>query len=228
MTKDFIRLIFHEGCHACGRPLTVQEKEVCFRCFSQMEETSYHLNAKDNPLYYRFAGKVPLEGVSSLFFFDKKGIIQKLLHTLKYRDFPEVGNIMGQYWGETLKGSAFLEGIETIIPVPLHRRKERVRGYNQSVKIAEGLGKVLGLPFDNELIRRIRKTETQALKSRLDRWINVADAFVVEKPTPKGVLVIDDVITTGSTVEACLRALMQTANPPQIIKVGCLATKRVF
>ncbi|MBX7242076.1 MAG: ComF family protein [Bacteroidia bacterium] len=228
MFKDLIQLIFLHGCHSCGQPLTLQEKQVCLNCLSQLEETHFHLKPKDNPLYYRFAGKVSVEGVSSLFYFDKKGKIQKLLHALKYHDFPEVGNLMGEYWGETLRDSDFIRDIDTIIPVPLHKRKMISRGYNQSEKIAEGLQSVLKIPFSTEIIKRTRKTETQALKSRLERWTNVADAFIVENTPPKGVLIIDDVITTGSTVEACIRALMNAPSPPQIIKVGCIATKKIF
>ena len=228
MLSDLIHLIFHNGCHACGQPLSKYENQVCLHCLSQLEETNYHLKPIDNALYLRFAGKVPLLGASSLFYFDKKGKIQKILHTLKYQDFPAVGNLMGEYWGETLKNSDFLQGIDTIIPVPLHKRKEISRGYNQSEKIAEGLQKALKIPFNPDILKRIRKTDTQALKSRLERWTNVADAFVLNALPPKGVLIIDDVITTGSTVEACIRALMSSPTPPEIIKVGCLATKRPY
>jgi competence protein ComFC len=226
MFNDLLNLIFNNGCYACNAALTQAERMVCLNCLGQMEETHFDKKPKDNELYYRFAGKVPLEGATSLFYFDKKGKIQKLLHQLKYKDQPEMGTFLGEYWGAELKNSAFLDKVDSIIPVPLHARKEIQRGYNQSTTIAEGLQKETNIPFLTDILAREKKTETQALMARIERWRNVADAFVVKKTPPKHILLIDDVITTGSTVEACIKALFAHPEPPLTVKVASLAIPR--
>lgn len=226
MFKDLINLIFNNGCHACGTTLTQAENCVCLNCLGQMEETHFHAKPIENELYFRFAGKVPIQGATSLFYFDKKGRVQKLLHQLKYKEQPEVGIFLGEFWGNELKKSPFLQNVDAIIPVPLHKRKEIQRGYNQSEKIAVGLAKETNVPLIKDVLLRERKTDTQALKSRFERWLNVADAFVVKENPPRHILLIDDVITTGATVEACIRALVAHPEPPLSIKVASLAIPR--
>lgn len=226
MFKELLNLIFYDGCISCSNMLVKGEEQICLSCFSQLEPTNFHLSPKDNDLYFRFAGKVPLEGATSLFYFDKKARFQKIIHALKYEDIPELGIYLGKYLGEILKNSNFMEGIEAIIPVPLHPHKERMRGYNQAEKVAEGLQSIFNIPIQKNAIKRIKKTDTQTAKSKKARWENVADAFMADQPTHKNILIIDDVITTGSTVEACIRALLQKANPPQIIKVASLGVGR--
>lgn len=226
MLQDLLNLVFFDGCVSCGNTLAKGESQVCLTCLSQLEPTQFHLKPKENDLYFRFAGKVPLAGASSLFYFDKKGRFEKIIHAFKYKDMPEIGNFLGEYFGETLKKSGFLDGIESILPVPLHPRKELQRGYNQSEKIAEGLQLSCKIPVHKHLLKRVRKTETQALKSKTERWSNVADAFAADQKPPKGVLIVDDVITTGSTIEACIRALMAQEQPPEIIKVGSIGIRR--
>jgi ComF family protein len=227
LLQDFLNLIFLNGCYACGQALGSNENAICLTCFSQMEETHFHRNPQDNELYYKFAGKVPLTGATSLFYFDKKGRVQKALHALKYQDQPQAGKILGQFWGEVLKESSFLQGIDMIIPVPLHPRKEVARGYNQSEVIAQGLHSVTGIPVGVDALKRVKKTDVQARKSRWERWGNVENAFQASEDIPKGVLLIDDVITTGATTESCLSAIMKIATPPTHLKVGCVATPRL-
>lgn len=226
MLQDLLNLVFFDGCVSCGNTLAKGESQICLTCLSQLEPTHFHLKQKDNDLYFRFAGKVPIAGASGLFYFDKKGRFEKMIHAFKYKDMPKIGNFLGEYFGETVKNSTFLEGIEAILPVPLHPRKELIRGYNQSEKIAEGLQLASHIPMQKNLLKRVRKTETQALKSKSERWDNVADAFAAHQKPPKGVLIIDDVITTGATIEACIRALMAQDNPPEIIKVGSIGVRK--
>lgn len=226
MWSDFTNLIFNNGCYACGSQLSRQESFVCLHCLTQLEETGFHTQATANELYMRFAGKVPIHGATGLFYFDKKGKIQKLIHALKYQDSPEIGNFLGKYLGETLTQSDFLSDIEAIIPVPLHPKKEIARGYNQSACIGEGISEKTNIPFRGDILQRAKKTETQALKTGFERWLNVADAFTLTAPPPRHILLIDDVITTGSTIEACIRALFSHPTPPQSLKVACVAIAR--
>lgn len=226
MFQDLLNLIFADGCYACGSELNKSEECICMSCLMQIEETHHAKKPKDNELYYRFAGKVPITGASSLFYFDKFGRLQKLLHALKYKDSPQVGVYLGKFLGEVLAENQFLQGIEAIVPVPLHKRKEIQRGYNQSEKIAQGLSEISKIPVNTQLIQRKQFTETQTRKNVLSRWLNVSEAFAVEGEIPKGILLIDDVITTGATLEACIRALCGGEKNPTEIKVASVAMAR--
>lgn len=226
MFQDLLNLIFADGCYACGNELNKNEECVCMSCVLKMEETQQVKKPKDNELYYRFAGKVPITGASSLFYFDKFGKLQKLLHALKYKDSPQVGVYLGKFLGEVLVENNFLNGIETLVPVPLHKRKEIQRGYNQSEKIAQGLSQVSGIPINTQLIQRKQFTETQTRKNALSRWLNVSEAFALEGEVPQGILLIDDVITTGATLEACIKALCAGGKIPSEIKVASIAMAR--
>jgi ComF family protein len=209
MFRDLLSLVFSSGCVACGVELTSQEEWVCFHCLSEIEQTNFHLSPSMNELYYRFGGKVPLRGAASLFYFDKKGYLQDILRALKYGDQPQIGVFLGELYGEVLAGSEFVREASCLIPVPLHASRFRKRGYNQSEKIAAGLSRQLGIPVETGLLRRQRRTLTQTRKSRFSRWTNVSDAFVADGIPACGAILVDDVITTGSTLEACIRALLE-------------------
>jgi len=221
MIRDINRLIFHPGCYACDRLLGRQERHVCFHCLSQMEETSFHLTPRENELYYRFAGKVPLAGATSLFFYDKAGRFQKLMQALKYQHSPQVGIFLGRYLGEMLDSSWG----QAILPVPLHWSKEAKRGYNQAAMMGRGLSQAMGIPLMRGALSRKRRTQTQARKQGAARWKNVAGAFELKKEIPSPILLIDDVITTGSTLESCMRAMLDRQPELQIF-VACLGMAR--
>lgn len=226
MWKSFTQLFTSRSCLSCENELTSQETCVCFHCLSQIEQTGFHKNCRENELYYRFAGKVPVDAAASLFYFDKQGRLQRLLKELKYNELPQVGLFLGELYGEILKGSALVEGIEALVPVPLHRQKLIKRGYNQAERIAKGMSKSLGIPVRDQNLRRTRKTLTQTKKSGEARWENVAGAFAVEASLPGSLLLIDDVITTGATLEAAIRAMGEAAAPPQQIRVASIGMAR--
>ena len=226
MWKDLLNLVYVRDCYGCGEVLNEQERYICFDCLGQMEMTHFQEKPKDNELYYRFAGKVPIEGAAALFYFDKKGRLQKILQALKYHDAPFIGNMLGYLLGERLKGTAF-GAAEVIMPVPLHPSRMRERGYNQSLKIAEGVQEVLGIPIEENCLVRTAKTLTQTRKSKSERWENVSSAFGVKQPTKaQRILLIDDVITTGSTLEACIRTLQAQQNAVPEIYVACVGIAR--
>ncbi|MEL6671806.1 MAG: ComF family protein [Bacteroidota bacterium] len=225
MWKDLLGLLVVPQCMACGQALSRQEEITCTRCLTQLPQTDFHLSPQDNELYRRLAGRVPIHGAASLFFFDKKGRFQKLIQQLKYRHKPQVGSYLGRLYGHVLMDHSFLQSVEALVPVPLHPRKQRKRGYNQAEKIAQGFAQVTGIPVKNGL-RRKKDTHSQTQKRGGDRWANVAEAFVCQEPLPSHILLVDDVVTTGATLEACVRACLAADTPPQKISLISIGMAR--
>ncbi|MCI4671940.1 MAG: ComF family protein [Bacteroidia bacterium] len=225
MIKELNRIIFDSSCYACNRTLSIQERHICYYCLAQIEETGFHHFPQNNELYFRFAGKFPLEGASSLYFYDKAGRFQKIIQALKYKESPQIGSYLGMNYAESLLESSFLDGIREIVPVPLHWTKRARRGYNQAEQIAKGISKISGIPYSIRSLIRKRRTQTQAKKKGDARWRNVSGAFVVKRDLPDSVLLVDDVVTTGSTLEACAKALIN-ASPNIKIKIASLGMAR--
>ena len=184
------------------------EKILCLECSLNLPKTNFH-TLSDNPIQRAFLGKLPIYKASAYLYFVKGGIVQSLLHHLKYRNHPEIGVLLGEKAGEDLKGT-FLADVDLIIPIPLHPKKQSKRGYNQSEQIALGLSKSSGIPVNTTCLKRNLHNETQTKKTRFERWLNTATIFKlteVDLLHSKHVLVVDDVITTGATMEAALTTL---------------------
>lgn len=227
MLKDLARLLVSDSCYGCGELLSGDERYICLGCLSRIEQTGFHLHPADNELYLRLAGRVPLAGAAALFYFDKGGQLQQIIQALKYGDAPQVGVYLGELYGGLLRGSAFAAGLEALVPVPLHRSRLIQRGYNQSEQIAIGIGRALGVPVRTDLVRRARRTLTQTRKSNAARWDNVREAFAAAPAWPASVLLIDDIITTGATLEACIRAICAAAQPPAGIRIASIGMARM-
>ncbi|WP_240410372.1 ComF family protein [Hymenobacter oligotrophus] len=224
--SDFIALIFPRTCLACEQALSRGEQHICTTCRTALPYTDYHLLAPaENPLAPRFWGRVPVEQVLSYLRFLRRGRVQHLLHQLKYRGQSEVGVALGKMYGQELASSGNLADIDLVVPVPLHRRKLAKRGYNQADAFAEGLAASLQVPWSAQALRRNSYTSTQTKKNRAERWENVANVFEVTEPaavTGKHVLVVDDVLTTGATLEACAQQLLQAgAARVSIATIAC-------
>lgn len=207
---SFISLLFPRCCVVCGRSLAKGEECICAMCNINLPRTNYHLQ-KDNQVEQLFWGKIPLERATSFFFYRKGSDFRQILHQLKYGGQKEIGAIMGRYMASELTVSGFFEGIDVIIPVPLHKRKLRIRGYNQSEWIARGISAVTGIYIDTEVIVRRKHTDTQTRKSTFERWENVDGIFELhhaESLKGKHLLVVDDVLTTGATTVACASRLV--------------------
>lgn len=216
MWKYLKSLLVPNDCLLCEFELLNSEKTICRSCLDKIPRTGIN-NLKDNELYFRLAGKTKLEGAYSMFYFEKQGLLQELIGKLKYKGLPQIGRFLGQQLGYALQ--PFLEEEKEIhvVPVPLHPRKKLMRGYNQAEEIAKGLCEVLDLKLGNKLLKRSQNTSTQTRKAASARWNNVSDAFVSVKERPEKILLIDDIATTGSTMEACTRALHEnTSNPIKI------------
>lgn len=220
--NDFVSLFFPSYCLGCSDSLMKGEDLVCSACMLEMPQTNYHLEF-ENALRKRLAIRMPIRYGMALFMFSKQGRIQHILHALKYKNFPEAGIMLGKLYGAKLLEAGLKTEFDCIIPVPLHPSRQRKRGYNQSAKIGEGLAAKLQIPvYDRALMRQIM-TDTQTKKSKLSRWINVREVFVLNPDSDlknKRVLLIDDVVTTGSTLEACVLAM--TAHC-QDISILCIA-----
>lgn len=207
--SSFLSLLFPRCCIVCGRPLARGEECICAMCNIDMPRTNYHLR-KDNPVEKLFWGKIPLERATSFFFYHKGSDFRQILHQLKYGGQKEIGAIMGRYMAAEFSSSGFFEGIDVIVPVPLHKKKQRIRGYNQSEWIARGVSAVTGIVIDTESVVRRKNTETQTHKSIFERWENVDGIFELRHPESlvgKHVLIVDDVLTTSATVAACASSL---------------------
>jgi ComF family protein len=208
--SDFISLIYPDLCQACGDSLLKGEEVICIRCQLQLPRTNFHQHAI-NPIIKHFWGKVPVHAATAYYFFYKGEKVQRLIHQLKYKGHPEVGVKVGRLLGHDLKKSDLFHDVDVIVPVPLHTDKLRIRGYNQSEQIALGLSEAYQVKSSN-LIERIRHTETQTRKHRYERYQNVDRVFTVTEEKEvyrKHVLLVDDVITTGSTLTACAEELLK-------------------
>ncbi|MBE3085121.1 MAG: ComF family protein, partial [Bacteroidetes bacterium] len=202
---DFISLLFPRLCYACGNHLLRNENLICTECYVVIPRTNYHIE-KENPVAQLFWGRCLIEKAAAFSFYNKGSRIRNLIHNLKYKGIKEVGYELGRIYGLSLKSSGFTSDIDQIIPVPLHLSKKRIRGFNQSDIISMGIADVTGLPVDTVSLARITASATQTKRSRYDRWTNVEGIFHVTDPEiirGKHILLVDDVITTGSTIESC-------------------------
>lgn len=207
---DIGNIIYPKLCAACHEALSKQEKVICLKCQIGLPKTD-HVLYDDNPVAKKFWGKVPIERALAMYHFHKTSRLQEVMHALKYKGRKDVGLRLGNLMGYHLLQYQIFNEIDYITAVPLHKDKLIKRGYNQSGVIAEGLSEVLQKTYDAEILQRSIFTETQTKKSRLERWENVKDIFEVQKPdlvTNKHILLLDDVITTGSTLEACALKLI--------------------
>lgn len=215
-------LFFPNCCVACSDSLAKGEELVCTHCMLEMPQTSYHKEV-DNELQVRLSNRFEVTNAAALFKFTKSSRVQHILHALKYKNRPEVGIMLGKVLGQKIADARIMKP-DIIIPVPLHPSRKRKRGYNQSAKFAEGLSVKLDIPFSDTIIARLVKTDTQTKKNKLNRWQNVSEVFHVKDPlTVKGkrILLVDDVITTGATIEACAYILKQ--NGCTEINIACIA-----
>ena len=209
---DVISLLFPRLCYACGNHLLRNENLICTECYILIPRTNYHLES-DNPVEQLFWGRCRIEKAAAFSFYNRGSRIRSLIHNLKYKGIKDIGYELGKIYGLTLKNSDFTRGLDVIIPVPLHPSKKRIRGFNQSDIISQGISETTGLPVDEVSLSRITISGTQTKKSRYERWTNVEGIFCVtdtESIRGRHILLVDDVITTGSTIESCVTELLET------------------
>jgi ComF family protein len=208
---DFINLFVPSKCLNCGINLYKNEKYVCKGCLSKIPRTNFHKDI-NNPVSQLFWGRLKLENAYSFSYYTKGGILQGLIHEIKYHGGKELASELGTEFARDLKRSGFPDKYDYICPVPLHKQRQKHRGYNQSEWLAKGMSEILKTPVETKILRRKVFTNTQTKKNREQRWENVKDAFEVidqDKIKNKHILLLDDVITTGATLEACARELLE-------------------
>lgn len=208
--RDLLGLLFPNLCNACGASLFQGEKLICTKCLFDLPFTDYHLY-QENKVMKQLWGRVPLNAAMALLYFRKAAKAQRLIHSLKYNGKTDVGILLGGMIGERLKLNLMYSDIDFIVPVPLHHQKLRSRGYNQSSFIAEGIAQTINIPFKEEILIRTVSTESQTRKNRFSRYENMKAVFKVaekDKITGKHILLVDDVVTTGATLEACANTLL--------------------
>ncbi|HAP50124.1 MAG TPA: amidophosphoribosyltransferase [Porphyromonadaceae bacterium] len=215
-------------CSVCGTTLGADEPYVCRGCMAHLPRTRLE-QVEFNTMEQLFAGKVPIERAAGFFYYEKDSPYASIIHDAKYRNMPKLGQwIAGQAYAE-MKGSGFFEGIEVVVPVPLHRDKLASRGYNQTLYIARGIARAAGIAVA-EAVKAARSHSTQTRKGALERWQNTRGMYCLKAGAStalegKRVLVVDDVVTTGSTLEACAEALL--AVPGVKISLFTLAVARL-
>ncbi|MDP4271658.1 MAG: ComF family protein [Bacteroidota bacterium] len=209
--NDLLLLLFPETCAVCGNKLMESEKVICLHCLYKLPRTDFHKD-RDNQTELRLRGKFPVEAATSLIYFNKGSDFSHLIHLLKYKNRKDIGEFLGRQAGMELKQNGIFTDVDCIIPIPLHKKKEQKRGYNQAEWIAKGLSETLNIPLETQGVKRIKSNKTQTRKSAIERWLNVKEIFKVANASTlrhKHILIVDDVLTTGATIESCATTLLE-------------------
>ena len=209
MVINLLNLFFPKVCMACQNHLTDNELHVCTTCRHQLPLTNFHFD-RSNAVHKMMYGRIKLEEATALLHFSKKGIVQQLMHNLKYRGHEVIGHFLGEWLGEELKNSETYKTIDVVVPVPLHKSKQKRRGYNQVDKFGRALALALNADYNTVTLIKTTATKTQVFKDRLKRSSNIEANFTISEQDTlkyKHILLVDDIITTGATIEACANAL---------------------
>ena len=220
MINDFINLFYPQNCKSCGNNLFKHEYLICNYCKVHLPKTNFHLLI-NNPIEKIFHGRVPLQFASCFYNFTKQGKVQKILHAIKYKNSKELAVLVGELYAQDINENPLLREATAVIPVPLHIKKIKSRGFNQSEEFAVGLANGLNLKVSTNNLVRKEFTETQTKKNKFQRWENVENKFAIINPEElynQHVILVDDVITTGATIEACCESLLTVSG----IKISVL------
>ena len=224
--ESVLHLLFPHVCTGCSSDLLSKDSVLCMRCVEAMPETQFELHT-GNPAEKIFWGRLPITTASAQFYFTKESLMQHLMHQLKYKGNKELGIQLGRIMGEQLKKSGKFQ-VDALIPLPLFPAKERKRGYNQATLLCQGMAGAMQVPVLDNVITRPQHTETQTQKGRIERWKNMEGKFVLTDRTAiqnKNILLVDDVVTTGATLEACGNELLQAENVKLSIATLCIASR---
>ncbi len=209
--NDIRHLIFPQKCLSCEGELTRAENSICSLCTMNFTETNFHLSNEPTSMDKIFWGRISIEKTFALFFFEKAKTTQKVLFQLKYKNNPAVGHYFGKEMAKRIKFSSGFDDVDVFIPIPLHPKKEFTRGYNQSEALALGITQELGAKMDTRSLKRVQHGVSQTKKSRLERWNSIQSTFQIKDSIKKynHIVLVDDVITTGSTIEVIAQAIRE-------------------
>lgn len=211
LTDALLHVFYPMLCHACDETETHADEMICIRCLHELPFTGFEV-IRNNPVEKLFWGRAHIGIAYAMLYYHEKSSVQRIVHEIKYKDNPELAIHMGKMMGLQIRDIPMVNDIDLCIPMPLHPRKLKQRGYNQAGKLCKGIEMTMNLPMLDQVLVRRNNTRTQTKKSRIERWDNVEAVFSVEDPiaiTGKHILVVDDVITTGASTEACARTLLQ-------------------
>jgi ComF family protein len=203
-------LFFPHVCQCCYAEISQHNQYICPVCLADLPYTGFsHLYA--NPVEKIFFGRVPVEAATSLFFFTSASTVQKLIHQIKYKGQQQLAVYLGKMMGREIQASPRFVGLDLVVPLPLFKTREKQRGYNQAALLAKGISDVTGIPMAEKAVKRIRESSSQTRKTRAERWQNVDGLFTISEDLGKNrhILLVDDVITTGATLDACASSILQ-------------------
>src|SRR6185295_3916163 len=223
---SFIQILFPHVCCGCGSDILGRETVLCMRCMEDFPETGFEIHA-DNPVEKKFWGRIKLEQATAQYYFTRESLMQRLMHQFKYKGNRDLGFQLGELMGASIKKSGRFN-VDALIPLPLFRLKEKKRGYNQATILCEGMAESLHVPVLNDVVIRSHHTDTQTKKGRIERWQNMESKFLLLQPesvSNKNLLLVDDVITTGATLEACGSELLKAENVKLNIDALCYASR---
>jgi ComF family protein len=218
-----LHLFYPHTCCGCGSDLLPSNALLCGQCIVQLPHTRFAPMA-NNAVEKMFTGRLPLQAAYAQLYFTKDGLVQHLIHQLKYKGNTDIGLYLGRLMGQTVLDTARFHLIDALVPLPMYAAKERQRGYNQATILCRGMAEVLQVPIDTQHIIRQRHTQTQTRKQRTGRWQNVEGSFAVTNPAAlagKHLLLVDDVVTTGATLDACGHVIRQV--PGTTLSIASLA-----
>jgi len=222
LIQDITDIFFPRICCGCENLLAHREKLICTECLYKLPRTGFW-KEEDNNVAKMFWGRVPFKNASSFLYFQKGSQLQNIMHKFKYRNQKEIGYELGKLFGSHLLSTNY-SSVDIIVPVPLHNSKFRKRGYNQSEWIVRGMSEILKIPYEISALERVKANDSQTRKTRYERWENVENIFNLVSPETfknKHVMIIDDILTTGATIEACATAILNV--PGVKLSVATLA-----
>ncbi|MDQ6757053.1 MAG: ComF family protein [Bacteroidota bacterium] len=225
--SPLVHLFYPHVCTGCGSDLIEDDNLLCLKCINELPHTNFAMHA-NNPVEKIFWGRVDIISAMSEFYFAKGTLIQTLIHEFKYNGNKDIGMYLGATIGRSLAGTDRFKNIDALIPLPLFADKEFRRGYNQATILCNGISEVINVPVIKNNVVRKRYTETQTLKHRTERWENVEGSFEINDPSQlkgKHLLLIDDVVTTGATLEACGAEILKIENTKLSIATLAFASK---
>jgi ComF family protein len=224
--ESLLHLLFPHICAGCGNELAGNNTFLCLKCIDAMPETNFELHP-NNPVEKRFWGRLQLAGATAQYYFTSESLMQRLMHQFKYRGNRDLGLQLGRMTGDSLERSERFNA-DALIPLPLFASKEKRRGFNQSAVLCEGIAEHLKIPVLKNVISRPSHTETQTKKGRIERWLNMEGRFVLNNPdviSGKHILLVDDVVTTGATLEACGSELLKASDVRLSIATLCYTAR---
>lgn len=227
LKESLLHFLFPHVCEGCGTDVLEPDHLLCLKCLSSLPKTEFQFYS-NNPVEKIFWGRLPVTSATAFCYFTKESLMQHLMHQLKYRGNKEAGLYLGRLMGHALNASNRFRYADALVPLPLFPAKERKRGYNQAALLCEGIAEVMNKPVLKDVVIRTTHTESQTKKNRIERWLNMEGRFELKKPETvegKQVVLVDDVITTGATLEACGAVLLQAPNLQLSVATLCISAR---